>query len=268
MPPPVPVQTDRAGPARGAPPNDPFFIETPAYRVRLAQGAADHAAILALRTRAFRPGRAGGDDRDRFDPLCHHVLVETRGSGALCAAFRLLHLPEAAGIHLSYAAQFYDLARIADYPGGLAEIGRFCIAQDCPDPDVPRLAWAALTRFVDAQGVRLLFGCASFPGTDPQIHRPAFDWLARHHQAPGALRIGPRAPERDAYAAKAGPESVDAQVAFRAMPPLLRGYLALGGWVSDHAVIDRDLGTMHVFTGVEIAGIPPARARALRRLAG
>jgi putative hemolysin len=52
------------------------------------------------------------------------------------------------------------------------------------------------------------------------------------------------------------------------MPPLLRTYLAMGGWVSDHAVVDRDLGTLHVFTGLEIAAIPPGRARALRAVAG
>jgi putative hemolysin len=54
----------------------------------------------------------------------------------------------------------------------------------------------------------------------------------------------------------------------RAMPPLLRSYLAMGGWVSDHAVVDRDLGTLHVFTALEIAALPPARARRLRALAG
>ena len=54
----------------------------------------------------------------------------------------------------------------------------------------------------------------------------------------------------------------------RAMPPLLRTYLMMGGWVSDHAVIDRDLGTLHVFTGVEIKGVPEGRVRALRMAAG
>ena len=52
------------------------------------------------------------------------------------------------------------------------------------------------------------------------------------------------------------------------MPPLLRSYLTMGGWVSDHAVVDRDLNTLHVFTGLEISAIPPARARALRMVAG
>jgi putative hemolysin len=52
------------------------------------------------------------------------------------------------------------------------------------------------------------------------------------------------------------------------MPPLLRSYLAMGGWVSDHAVLDKALNTLHVFTGLEVSTIPPARARRLRALAG
>ena len=60
----------------------------------------------------------------------------------------------------------------------------------------------------------------------------------------------------------AGP--FDERRALQQMPGLLRSYLAMGGWVSDHAVIDRDLGTLHVLTVVDIAAIPPARARLLR----
>jgi L-ornithine Nalpha-acyltransferase len=63
----------------------------------------------------------------------------------------------------------------------------------------------------------------------------------------------------------AGP---DPRRAALSMPPLLRTYLAMGGWVSDHAVVDRALNTLHVFTALEIAAIPPARARALRLIAG
>ena len=51
------------------------------------------------------------------------------------------------------------------------------------------------------------------------------------------------------------------------MPPLLRTYLSMGGWVSDHAVVDRQMNTLHVFTGVEISAIPPARKRLLRAVA-
>jgi putative hemolysin len=50
------------------------------------------------------------------------------------------------------------------------------------------------------------------------------------------------------------------------MPPLLRTYLMMGGWVSDHAVVDRQMNTLHVFTGLEIGAIPAARKRLLRAL--
>ena len=62
-------------------------------------------------------------------------------------------------------------------------------------------------------------------------------------------------------------EISDPRLALHQMPPLLRTYLGMGGWVSDHAVIDRAMQTLHVFTGVEIAAIPPARVRALRAVA-
>ncbi|WP_254702191.1 MULTISPECIES: GNAT family N-acetyltransferase [unclassified Roseivivax] len=257
---------------------DPFRIETPGLRVRMASSAEDHAAILALRAQAFRGRDPEMSEQDAFDPICAHVLVEARAdtaegpAGQVLAAFRLLHLRSAAALGTSYAAQFYDLSRLTRFRGGMAEIGRFCVAEKCRDADVPRLAWAGLTRFVDAEDVQLLFGCASFPGTDPTPHAAALDWLALHHQAPERWRIGPRAAETHRYAdamhRQEAPGRGDGQAGLRALPPLLRSYLALGGWVSDHAVIDRDLGTLHVFTGVEIARIPPGRARALRRLAG
>jgi putative hemolysin len=59
---------------------------------------------------------------------------------------------------------------------------------------------------------------------------------------------------------------VDAKRAHAVMPPLLRTYLMMGGWVSDHAVVDRVMNTLHVFTGLEIARIPPARKKLLRAL--
>ena len=60
----------------------------------------------------------------------------------------------------------------------------------------------------------------------------------------------------------------DAKKAMLRMPPLLRTYLMMGGWVSDHAVVDRQMNTLHVFTGLEIGAIPPARKRLLRSVAG
>jgi putative hemolysin len=225
------------------------------YLARIAD-AQDISAAFALRALCFGP-----QDRDAFDARCSHVVIEA--DGTIVGAFRVLALT-GADIGQSYSAQFYDLARLAAYPGPLLEMGRFCIHPDQSDPDILRMAWGFLTRLVDANGVRLLFGCASFAGDDATRYLAAFGRLYARHQAPAGWQPGKKADDVFDFAPLAGHGPGDAA----GLPPLLRSYLALGGWVSDHAVHDRALHTMHVFTGVEIAAIPPARARLLRALAG
>ena len=213
---------------------------------------ADAPMALALRALVFRAGL--GSDEDRFDAMCSHLVVMKDGIAVACA--RVLALAEGR-IDDSYSAQFYDLTRLAAFPGPVLELGRFCLHPDHSDPDILRLAWAALTHIVDEGRITLLFGCSSLPGTDPSPHHAALAQLANHH-APAEWRPGALPNERhDLPAAAQG---------LARLPPLLRSYLQLGAWVSDHAVVDRDLGTLHVFTGLEIARIPASRARALRAL--
>ena len=236
------------------------------YAARFAETEADLAAALALRARCFR---AGAPDRDGFDAVCRHALVEDARDGRVVCTFRLLPLKDGCEIARSYSAQHYDLARLEAFPGPMVEMGRFCIDPGARDADVLRVAWGAMTAHVDAEGVQMLFGCSSFPGTGAERHLDAFALLRDRHLAPP--RWLPRVKGGDVFRfarGRAAPERPDAARALRGMPPLLRSYLAMGGWVSDHAVVDRDLGTLHVFTGLEIAAIPPARARALRAVAG
>ena len=232
-------------------------------RVRRADGPLDLAACLSLRALAFR---GGASDADRFDALCEHLMVEDACTGELLCTFRLLALGDGSEIGLSYSAQFYDLSALESFDAPLAEMGRFCVRPGVRDPDVLRAAWAAMARAVDARGVGLLFGCSSFRGTEAGAHRDALALLRARHLAPPRWRPLVKAREVVRYAARLRRQP-DMRRAMQAMPPLLRSYLGLGGWVSDHAVIDRDLGTMHVFTGLEIARIPPARARLLRQAA-
>lgn len=241
------------------------------YRARLAEGEGDLARAQALRHLSFRarrglPGEAGRD-ADALDSRCRHVLVEEVAGGQVVCCFRLLALGSGAEIGQSYSAQFYDLAALSGFGGAMAELGRFCIHPGWGDPDILRIAWGALTRIVDEGGVGMLFGCTSFEGAAPQRHRAALALLAARHLAPPRWAPGVKAARAERFAARAL-APVDPVAALRAMPPLLRTYLAMGGWVSDHAVPDHELDTLHVFTGLEIAAIPAARARALRAVAG
>ncbi len=237
------------------------------YRARLAGDPAERAAAHALRDLVFRGG-AGGRDRDAFDDLCDHVLIEEAATGAVVCCFRLLHLARGAEIARSYSAQFYELSGLAQFEAPMVEMGRFCIDPRVPpDPDILRLAWGAMTAYVDAHGVEMLFGCSSFHGTEAREYSDAFALLRDRHLAPRRWLPRVKAPAVFRYASRLR-HKPDLKRAMAKMPPLLRSYLMMGGWVSDHAVVDPDLGTLHVFTGLEIGAIPPARARALRAVAG
>lgn len=226
---------------------------------REATEPQDLARAQALRTLAFQLAEP---DRDRFDDLCTHVLVEEGED--LVACFRILHLTPGQ-VDRSYSAQHYDLSALRDYDGHMIEIGRFCLHPDRHQASIVRFAWRALARYVADYNARILFGCSSFPGTQPEPYADAFALLRQAHLAPDPWAPGQKAPKVFPYAHLLDGHVIDMQRAMRSMPPLLRSYLLMGGWVSDHAVVDRQMNTMHVFTGVELHRMPPGRVQALQR---
>ena len=240
------------------------------YRARIAVTPGDIEAAQRLRYRAFiardAVDRPDGLDSDSFDDICRQVLVAEVGSDRVVATFRLLRLGSGAEIGKSYSAQHYELAGLSRFRRPMVEMGRFCVAPGEPDPGILRAALSALAAIVDREGITLLFGCSSFHGTDTGIYSDAFAMLRERHLAPRRWLPRIKAPNVFRFAQRLR-QKPDRRLALRSMPPLLRSYLSMGGWVSDHAVIDRDLDTLHVFTGLEVDSIPPGRARLLRAIA-
>lgn len=233
------------------------------YSAAIAVTTQDVAAAQMLRGLCFD---LAGNDVDAFDEACVHILIRCVEDNSLVACFRMLSL-DGDTITSSYSAQYYALDALADFQGRMVELGRFCIHPDRQDPDILRVAWAAMTAYVDQNNVKLLFGCTSFAGTETSKYDDAFALLRDNHIAPKRWLPKVKAPNVFKFAAKLRLKS-DQKKAMLGMPPLLRTYLLMGGWVSDHAVVDRQLNTMHVFTGVEIEMIPDARKRLLRAVIG
>ncbi len=217
---------------------------------RLLQPDDDLTEAQALRHLAFRG--ALGLDGDAHDAFCRHLVVHEGATLVACA--RLQDFAPGADFGASYAAGFYDLSPLT--PTGRAlELGRFCLHPGHGNPAILRLAWGLLTQVTEAEGIALLFGCSSLPGAAGD-HGAALAALRPFVALPSPRRRAPEVlslPDLPPDAAR--------------LPPLLRFYLAMGARVSDHAVVDRDLDTVHVLTLLAIDTIPPARARALRALA-
>ena len=237
-------------------------MQTGRYQVRLAENSLDIRAAQQLRQKAFRAGQSG-IDQDRFDEDCRHMLVEDTVTGRLVCCFRVLAIQGGQQIENSYSAQYYDLSALHVYSGKMLEVGRFCIDPDVFDADILRVAWGAMANLVEQENIGLLFGCSSFAGTETRIYMDSFAMLKARYLAPQRLLPKVKAPDVFRFAARLR-RKPDLRRALRTMPPLLRTYLVMGGWVADHAVVDRDMNTLHVFTGLEIRAIPPARARSVR----
>jgi len=226
--------------------------------VRIAGSAAEIDAVQALRYRVFY-GELGASanadtartsrDRDRFDAVADHLIVVDHaidaGAAGVIATYRLIKREAAAQLGRFYSADEYDIAPILDFPGRILELGRSCVDAAYRNRVAMQLLWRGIAAYVFHYQIDLMFGCASLPGTDPDALATELTYLYLNHLAPPALR--PRAlPHRFVEMRRLRPGTVDARRALAQMPPLIKGYLRLGGFVGDGAVIDRQFNTTDV----------------------
>ena len=235
------------------------------YRARLASSENDIITAQALLYRCFNLFNKVRLDADCFDTICKHVLIENSQTEKLICCYRILSFADGQTITQSYSSQFYNLDVIKTYSKPMIEVGRFCIDPDVNDPEIVLAAWASLTQIVDKNHIELLFGCSSFEGINEEKYHHCFALLGEQYIAPEHLRPKIKSSEVICYH-KDSNQKVDKRKAFLNMPPLLKTYLSMGAWVSDHAVIDSNMNTLHLFTGMEISKIPENRKQFLRNL--
>ncbi|HYM74121.1 MAG TPA: GNAT family N-acyltransferase [Stellaceae bacterium] len=227
------------------------------FQVRLAECAADIDAVQALRYRIFYesmgarplPGKTSlHRDSDGFDNICDHLMVldhRRSGADAVVGTYRLIRRSAAERCGRFYSAAEYDIAALIAYPGEILELGRSCVDPAYRTRGVMPLLWSGIAAYVFHYDIALMFGCASLPGTDPDALAVPLSYLYRHHLAPKALR--PKAlAARYVEMRRLGPDAFDPERALGALPPLIKGYLRLGGFVGDGAVVDEQFNTTDV----------------------
>ena len=228
------------------------------FEVRLAENAAEIDAAQALRYRVFyeemtahpTPEMAARRrDFDAFDTACDHLLVldHRRGEGpeGIVGTYRLTRRSAAAKIGRFYSSAEYDIQPLIDYPGEILELGRSCIAKDARNTATMQMLWRGIALYSHHYNIQVMFGCASMPGTDPSQHSQAMSYLYHHHLAPPAIRVRALA-SRYVKMDVLEPGSYDPRKAMARVPPLIKGYLRLGGFVGEGAVIDPEFGSTDV----------------------
>ncbi len=226
--------------------------------VRLADGESDIDAAQALRYRVFyeemtsRPSDEMASKRrdfDRFDGYCDHLLVidgdRPAGSDQVVGTYRLLRRSVADSQGGFYTPWEYNIDRILEQPGEILELGRSCVEAPYRNRATMTLLWRGIAAYVMHYEVPLMFGCASLEGTDPSAHALTLSYLYHFHMAPEEMR--PVAQPKHFVAMNLlAKEEINGRAAIRAVPPLVKGYLRLNGFVGDGAVIDRQWNSVDV----------------------
>ncbi|MEN3793197.1 GNAT family N-acetyltransferase [Fulvimarina sp. MAC3] len=243
-----------------------FDQETPvlgcigSLEVRLARSPAEVKAAQQLRYHVFyeemsaKPSRVQQltrRDKDGFDRYCDHLLVIDRDrtgpiSERIVGTYRLMRESGARLAGGFYTASEFDIAPMLARHSGrkFLELGRSCVLKNYRGKRTVELLWQGIWAYVIAHDIDVLFGCASIEGTDPEKIANSLSFLREAAPAPAEWHV--RALQHRGTFASEEVVAVDPKRALAGLPPLLKGYLRLGGCIGEGAVVDEQFGTTDV----------------------
>src|SRR4029079_14249837 len=204
-------------------------------------------------------------DEDAFGSVFDHLLVIDRGDptdgrrwrrSKVVGTYRVL-CQEVADLYDGFYTQGeYNLAPLIqakpDY--SFMELGRSCVLKPYRNKRTLELLWQGVWSYVREHGANVMIGCASLAGHDPQAHATALSFLYHNALAPEDWRV--KAHEHLRVDMNMMPaDAVDVRAAIKALPPLIKGYLRVGAYIGDGAVIDHQFGTTDVFVIMPVEAI-------------
>ena len=229
----------------------------PLFRIKLADSEEELRAAQRLRYEVFVAELGAGGalvdherrlERDRYDPHFDHLLLLDMNRDAgdrVVGVYRLLRAEAAAQAGGFYSAGEYDLSILTGGTRQILELGRSCVHRDYRGGTAMYELWNGLARYVEDHGIEVLFGVASFPGTNVDAVAAPLSLLHHRHLAPKDLRV--RALNAHFQPMDLMPlAEIDRRAAMVATPSLIKAYLRLGGFVGEGAYIDHEFNMIDV----------------------
>ena len=236
-----------------------MISDTHAFTLRLARDDADMRAAQRLRYEVFVEELGGSGpmvdhaarlERDAFDPYFDHLIlvdpsIDPATERHVGGVYRLMTSQRAAEAGRFYSETEYDLSRLKASGRRLLELGRSCVRASLRGGTAMFHLWNGLADYVLEREIEVLFGVASFHGTDTEALKMPLAYLHHHHLAPETLRaraIGPDVQRMDLVPK----DQIDRVAAMAATPALIKSYLRLGGFVGEGAYLDHAFNTTDV----------------------
>jgi putative hemolysin len=238
--------------------------------VRLASSPAEIRRAQRLRYRIFfEDGPATATftsrflrrDADRFDPVCEHLLVidharrDAHGP-AVVGTYRLLRQEIAEKHRGFYTAGEFEIDDLVARHRSLKflELGRSCVLPPYRNKRTVELLWHGIWSYVRRHDFDVMIGCASLDGIDPDALSLPLSFLHHFAKAPDDWQVS-ALPARRVEMNRMPKSAIDPRAALRVLPPLIKGYLRLGAFCGDGAVVDHSFGTTDVLIVLPVSAI-------------
>ena len=242
------------------PANEHLRLEGGPYVARLALTQREKTETYRLRFLVFNlelnegleSAYVDGHDKDRFDDVCDHLIIEEKATGQIVGTYRI-QMGDVAGQNFGYySEQEFCFAPYEAMRAQIVELGRACIRRDHRSPEVLHLLWRGIARYALMNGGRYMMGCCSLTSQDPDMGYAVHDSLTAWMVEPKLRTVAKGEfvmPERTALI----PET-------RA-PKLLRAYLTIGAKMCSAPAIDREFKTIDFLTILDLQTLHPRMAK-------
>jgi L-ornithine Nalpha-acyltransferase len=191
---------------------------------------------------------SSGLDHDEFDDYCDHLLVldeKIKDNNPVVGTYRLLRGRPARNIGRFYSEAEFDISKIKQTSGEILELGRSCVHSSYRNRATMQLLWRGIAAYIKKYDVSVLFGCASMPGIEVEKYKNHLSYLYHNHLAPENV-CSQALPNKFINMNIVPKSEIDNFRTIASLPPLVKGYLRLGGFVGDGAVIDHQHNTIDV----------------------
>ena len=231
-------------------------LEAGPYVARLALTEAERAATYRLRFMVFNlemnegleSAFVDGFDKDRYDDVCDHLIVEERTTGVIVGTYRL-QMGDVAGRNFGYySEQEFCFAPYEAMRSQIVELGRACIHREHRSPEVLHLLWRGIARYSLANGGRYMMGCCSLNSQDSEVGHAVYGALQNCMVEPELRTVATEAYKMPAPVVKLSEERA---------PKLLRAYLAIGAKICSEPAIDRQFKTIDFLTLLDLQTLHP-----------
>ena len=239
------------------------------FVIKLANKKSELKKAQALRYSIFYKEKKGKPtfpkkmmrlDYDKIDKFSDHLIVIDKMrkgiKNKIVGTYRLIRGDVALSFGGFYTSSEFDLTNILNLykHKQILELGRSCVHKDYRNGTTMNLLWKAIAEYIKLYDIKVLLGCASFPGTDIQEFSTELSYLRSNFSLPEKISVKSLVNNNYPHCNKNNINETDLRT-FAKLPPLIKGYLRVGGRVSDSFFVDYDFNTIDLCMVVQSENI-------------